>query len=696
MHGTMIPASKEREKEKVNILLVDDQPAKLLGYEAILQDLNENLIKAHSGREALEHLLHGNIAVVLVDVCMPELDGFELADLIRQHPRCQKTAIIFVSGIHMSDLDRLKGFDFGAVDYVSVPVVPEILRARVSVFIDLYRKTHQLEQFNRELERRVAERTEELSTSNAQLRVSEERLRLAVVGAGMGTWDVDWITGDSHWSETLLKMMGYRSDQLMPSSLEEFRNRIHLDDVAHVMKAIDRAKIERSMFSTEHRITRADNGALTWVSAFGRFFFDQGTPVRFVGVLFDITERKALEESLKEADRRKDEFLAILAHELRNPLNPIRSAANVLRMQESSNAELAWSRDVIDRQVDHLTRLVDDLLDVNRITSGKLDLRRERVALSDIVQSAVEASRPLIEDCGHELEVSIPEDAVYLNADLVRLSQVVINLLNNAAKFTARKDGRIRLTAELKPDGVTLSVADNGSGIPEEKLRYLFDMFYQVRDDMENSGSGLGIGLTLVRHLVEMHGGRVEAKSDGINRGSEFIVYLPISAAAAESIAEPMAGPSAQPALRTENRRRVLVVDDNRDSAESLAVLLQLNGHEARAVYDGPNAVKTGAAFRPEIVVLDLGMPKMSGYEAARAIRGQEWGKGIYLIALTGWGQESDRRRTQAAGFDAHLTKPLNYEALTKILQQTPVIVTPEPETQNTGAIGAGADVAPA
>jgi CheY-like chemotaxis protein len=206
----------------------------------------------------------------------------------------------------------------------------------------------------------------------------------------------------------------------------------------------------------------------------------------------------------------------------------------------------------------------------------------------------------------------------------------------------------------------------------------------------------LGIGLTLVRHLVEMHGGRVEAKSDGINRGSEFIVYLPISAAAAESIAEPMAGPSAQPALRTENRRRVLVVDDNRDSAESLAVLLQLNGHEARAVYDGPNAVKTGAAFRPEIVVLDLGMPKMSGYEAARAIRGQEWGKGIYLIALTGWGQESDRRRTQAAGFDAHLTKPLNYEALTKILQQTPVIVTPEPETQNTGAIGAGADVAPA
>jgi PAS domain S-box-containing protein len=696
MHGTMIPASKEREKEKVNILLVDDQPAKLLGYEAILQDLNENLIKAHSGREALEHLLHGNIAVVLVDVCMPELDGFELADLIRQHPRCQKTAIIFVSGIHMSDLDRLKGFDFGAVDYVSVPVVPEILRARVSVFIDLYRKTHQLEQFNRELERRVAERTEELSTSNAQLRVSEERLRLAVVGAGMGTWDVDWITGESHWSETLLKMMGYRSDQLMPSSLEEFRNRIHLDDVAHVMKAIDRAKIERSMFSTEHRITRADNGALTWVSAFGRFFFDQGTPVRFVGVLFDITERKALEESLKEADRRKDEFLAILAHELRNPLNPIRSAANVLRMQESSNAELAWSRDVIDRQVDHLTRLVDDLLDVNRITSGKLDLRRERVALSDIVQSAVEASRPLIEDCGHELEVSIPEDAVYLNADLVRLSQVVINLLNNAAKFTARKDGRIRLTAELKPDGVTLSVADNGSGIPEEKLRYLFDMFYQVRDDMENSGSGLGIGLTLVRHLVEMHGGRVEAKSDGINRGSEFIVYLPISAAAAESIAEPMAGPSAQPALRTENRRRVLVVDDNRDSAESLAVLLQLNGHEARAVYDGPNAVKTGAAFRPEIVVLDLGMPKMSGYEAARAIRGQEWGKGIYLIALTGWGQESDRRRTQAAGFDAHLTKPLNYEALTKILQQTPVIVTPEPETQNTGAIGAGADVAPA
>jgi len=687
-------ARKEREKEKVNILLVDDQPAKLLGYEAILQDLNENLIKAHSGREALEYLLHGNVAVVLVDVCMPELDGFELADMIRQHPRCQKTAIIFVSGIHMSDLDRLKGYDFGAVDYVSVPVVPEILRARVSVFIDLYRKTRELEEFNRELELRVAERTRELSSSNAQLRVSEERLRLAVVGAGMGTWDTDWITGESHWSETFVKMMGYPHGEEVRASMEAFRDRVHPEDVSTVMKAIDRAKIERSIFSTEHRITRADNGAATWVSAFGRFFYDDGNPIRFVGVLFDINERKVLEESLKEADRRKDEFLAILAHELRNPLNPIRSAANVLRMQESSNTELAWSRDVIDRQVDHLTRLVDDLLDVSRITSGKLDLRRERVALSDVVQSALEASRPLIEDCGHVLEVSIPEGPVYLNADLVRLSQVIINLLNNAAKFTARKDGHIRLRAESNHEGVTLSVADNGSGIPEEKLDYLFDMFYQVRDDMENSGSGLGIGLTLVRHLVEMHGGRVEAKSEGLNRGSEFIVHLPVSKALLD--APKIGGPPSGAALRTETGRRILVVDDNRDSAESLAVLLQLSGHDVRAVYDGAQAMKSGPTFRPEIVILDLGMPKMSGYEAARAIRGQEWGQGIYLIALTGWGQESDRRRTQAAGFNDHLTKPLNYDALKKILVQlsarTPVAHQKE---EGSGTFGAGADVAP-
>jgi signal transduction histidine kinase/DNA-binding response OmpR family regulator len=688
-----LEARKPREKEKVNILLVDDQPAKLLGYEAILQDLNENLIKAHSGREALEYLLRGNVAVVLVDVCMPELDGFELADMIRQHPRCQKTAIIFVSGIHMSDLDRLKGYDFGAVDYVSVPVVPEILRARVSVFIDLYRKTHELEQFNRELELRVAERTQELSDSNAQLRVSEERLRLAVMGAGMGTWDTDWITGESHWSETFVKMMGYPPGHEVPASMEGFRDRIHPEDVSMVMKAIDRAKIERSIFSSEHRITRADSGAATWVSAFGRFFFDDGLPVRFVGVLFDINERKVLEESLRDADRRKDEFLAILAHELRNPLNPIRSAANVLRMQESSNTELAWSRDVIDRQVDHLTRLVDDLLDVSRITSGKLDLRRERVTLSEVVQSAVEASRPLIEDCGHTLEVSIPEEPVYLNADLVRLSQVIINLLNNAAKFTTRKDGHIRLTAENHTDGLTLSVADNGSGIQQDKLRYLFDMFYQVRDDMENSGSGLGIGLTLVRHLVEMHGGSIEAKSEGLNRGSEFMVHLPVSKALLDAVPK-VPNPASGGPLRAETTRRILVVDDNRDSAESLAVLLQLSGHDVRAVYDGAQAMKAGATFRPEIVILDLGMPKMSGYEAARAIRGQEWGQGIYLIALTGWGQESDRKRTQAAGFNHHLTKPLNYDALKKILLQVPVKAPGVPPKQErSDAVGAGADV---
>jgi len=685
-------------KEKVNILLVDDQPAKLLGYEAILQDLDEHLIKAHSGREALEHLLGGNVAVVLVDVCMPELDGFELADMIRQHPRCQKTAIIFVSAIHMSDLDRLKGYDFGAVDYVSVPVVPEILRARVSIFVDLFRKTQQLERFNRDLEKLVAERTAALSASHAQLRVSEERLRLAVEGAGMGTWDADLKTGQTHWSETHFKMLGYPLPEEGRASMEMFRERVHPEDLGRVTSAIERARREQTMFSSEHRIIRADNAAVTWVSAFGCFFFEEAVAVRFVGVLFDITERRVLEENLKEADRRKDEFLAILAHELRNPLNPIRSAANVLRMQESSNTELAWSRDVIDRQVDHLTRLVDDLLDVSRITSGKLDLRRERIALADVVQSAIEGSRPLLEECGHELQVSIPEEPLFLNADLVRLSQVIINLLNNSAKFTSPK-GRIQLLAERNSDGVTLRVVDNGSGIAKEKLPYLFDMFYQVRDDMESSGSGLGIGLTLVRHLVEMHGGKVEAKSDGINRGSEFILHLPILAKVQDTSLGPKrieADPGDE-SLPTERRCRILVVDDNRDSAESLTVLLQLSGHEACAVYDGLQAVNAGAAFRPEVVILDLGMPKMSGYEAARAIRGQAWGAEILLVALTGWGQESDRRRTRAAGFDAHLTKPLNYEALKKILNRVPSDAPkPAPKAASSDAIGAGADVAPA
>ncbi len=661
--------------ERVNILLVDDQPAKLLGYETILGGLDANLIKAGSGREALEHLLKEEIAVVLIDVCMPELDGFELADLIRQHPRCQKTSIIFVSAIHMTDLDRLKGFDFGAVDYVSVPVVPEILRARVGVFLDLYRKNEQLERFNRHLEQRVLERTGELEASNEQLRASEERLRLAVLGAGMGTWDVDLVAGTTHLSENHFRMLGSPIPPDGVTTLEEIRRRIHPEDVGRLEDEAQRAMACHSMFTADYRVIRADDEAVVWLSGYGRFLHAvSGKAVRFVGVVFDVTRRKKMEEALRLADRRKDEFLAILAHELRNPLHPIRSAANVLRMEQSTEEEMSWSRDVIDRQVDHLTRLIDDLLDTSRITTGKLDLRKETVALADVVQNAVEACRPIIEERGHELTVSLPANPVYMNADLVRLSQAFVNLLNNAAKYTSPK-GRIGLVAEHAGNEIVVRVCDNGAGIAREKIPYLFDLFYQAEEEASRTTGGLGIGLTLVRQLVEMHGGRVLARSAGVDQGSEFEVILP----SLEWNAPPAATKRDHRAELTpvEASRRILVVDDNRDSAESLAILLRLRGHVVRSTLDGERALRDGSEFRPEIMILDLGMPNMSGFDVARATRTHEWGREVRLIALTGWGQEADRRRVHDAGFDAHLTKPLKLDDLRRILAEVPVGLEP-------------------
>jgi signal transduction histidine kinase len=536
------------ETEPVNILLVDDQPAKLLSYEVILRELGENLIKAGSAREALEHLLKTDVAVVLVDVCMPELDGFELASIIRGHPRYQKTAIIFVSGVHLTELDRLKGYEVGAVDYVPVPVIPEILRAKVSVFAELYRKTRQLELLNHELEQRVAERTAELEASTARLQESEERLRQAL----------------------------------------------------------------------------------------------------------DVAQR---------ADRLKDEFLATLAHELRNPLSSIHNAVQVLRRGGLGGPELQWSREVIDRQVGHLTRLIDDLLDVNRITRGTLELRKREAELSQILQEAVESSRPLIDRHGHQLTVSLPDEPVHLEADLIRLVQVFTNLLNNATKYTPQ-GGRISLTAERDGSELRVRIRDTGIGVAPDQLPRLFEMFYQADRSLERAQGGLGIGLTLVQRLVELHGGRVEARSDGIGHGSEFVVCLPVSAAQTGN------GASADLSDGAAERggRRILVVDDNRDSADGLALLLELGGDEVRTAYDGLAALEAAAQFRPEAVLMDIGMPGLNGYDAARRIREQPWGGNVVLIALTGWGQEEDRRLSLEAGFDVHLTKPVDHRALAKLL----------------------------
>jgi signal transduction histidine kinase/ActR/RegA family two-component response regulator len=536
----------ETPRNKVNILLVDDQPGKLLSYEAILGDLDENLIKAQSAREAFEILLRTDVAVVLVDVCMPDLDGFELASMIRQHPRFQRTAIILVSAVLVDEIDRLRGYSSGAMDYLPVPVVPEILKAKVGVFIDLFRKTRELEALNRELETRVAERTEQLQSSTAELRASRE--------------------------------------------------------------------------------------------------------------------------ALKEADHRKDEFLAMLAHELRNPLAPIRNAAKLLQLAVPANPETNWSLEVIDRQVDHLTRLIDDLLDISRINRGKLELRRRPVLLADVVKAALENTNALVQRQAHHLRVTLPETPVHLDADPVRLAQVLVNLLHNAAKFTP-EGGEIRLEAELpSPHEVLIRVADSGVGIAEDDLSRIFDMFVQIGPDgssgSHRADSGQGIGLALVRNLVLLHGGTVEAKSEGRGRGSEFLIHLP-RALADTARPQTREDDAAQP---PRSGRKVLVVDDIPDNALSLALLLRRVGHQVNTAGSGLAALDAIAADRPEIVFLDLGLPDLDGFEVCRRIRAQESGRRMVIVALTGWGQEGDRQRGAAAGFDAHLVKPVEFTELRAIL----------------------------
>jgi signal transduction histidine kinase/ActR/RegA family two-component response regulator len=386
----------------------------------------------------------------------------------------------------------------------------------------------------------------------------------------------------------------------------------------------------------------------------------------------DFIERVKDEEALKEADRRKDEFLATLAHELRNPLAPIRNALHIMRLARNDGPVVEEARSMMERQLGQMVRLIDDLLDVSRITRGKLELRKERIELASVINNAVDTARPLIEEAGHELTINLPNRPVFLDADPVRLAQVFANLLNNAAKYMER-GGHIWLTAERQGHGVSLIVRDTGMGIPAQDLPTIFDMFSQVDRSLEKSRGGLGIGLTLVKRLVELHGGRVEAHSYGVGQGSEFRAYLPVQELAAEP------HPSSDHDGRIANRVtfRILIADDNKDAAQSTGMMLRMLGNEVRTVHNGLQAVEEAAAFRPDVILLDIGMPQINGYEAARRIRQQHWGKDMVLVAVTGWGKEDDKQRAAAAGFDQHFTKPVNPTDLEHLIANLQAYSTP-------------------
>ena len=566
-----------KAEDKVNILLVDDQPARLMSYEAILSVLGQNLVHARSGTEALQRLMEAEFAAILLDVNMPGMDGFETAAMIHEHPRFEKTPIIFVTAVHVTDLDRLKGYELGAVDYVYVPVVPEILRGKVEVLVELYRQRRELERLNRQL-----------AAANAALQAEKAR-ELEALNATLAA--------------------------------------------------------ANSELAQANRTLQAE-----------------------------IAQRMRAQEALQAADRRKDDFLAMLSHELRNPLAAIQGAIELMQLKKIDDEQLIWARDVLTRQNKHLSRLIDDLLDVSRITRGKLTLHTEPVELREVVQHAVETVRPLMESRRHNLTLRLPEASLHVRGDLVRLSQVVCNLLTNSAKYTD-EGGAIELALERgtsaggEYDEAIIRVRDNGRGIAKEVLSRLFEP--STHEERLNSGAhgGLGIGLIVVRGLVQMHGGSVEARSEGSGEGSEFNVRLPLLAGEDLVLTvAPAHSPAASVAAAAVPGLRILVVDDNQDSACSMTLLLELQGHQVNVAHGGQTALKLAGEFRPDVILLDIGMPGMNGYEVARQLRVQDAFADTLLVAVTGYGRASDVKQTEAAGFDHHLVKPIDYEKLQSLL----------------------------
>ncbi len=419
---------------------------------------------------------------------------------------------------------------------------------------------------------------------------------------------------------------------------------------------------------SEAHLRRTDGHSIPVFLTFNALPPDSG--VSFGVLVTDLTSQRRHEQldaairALEESDRLKNEFLAMLAHELRNPLAPIRNAVQIMRLTDGNATVLASTSAMMERQVAQMVRLIDDLLDVSRISRGKIELRKERIDLASTIGHAVDACRSDMESSKHALTVSLPSVPVYSDGDPARLAQVVGNLLSNARKFTD-KGGLIGLTLEQAGDEAVIRVWDNGIGVAASQLPRIFDMFLQIDSSLERSVSGLGIGLTLVRKLVEMHAGSVEAFSAGVGQGSEFVVRLPVAAPISAPPPEPIA-----PAPILAAGLRILVVDDNRDSANSLSLLLQLIGHETQEAHDGLEAVETAAAFRPDVILLDIGLPKLNGYEVCRRVREQPGGKAIVVIGLSGWGRDEDREMSKDAGFDAHMVKPVDFAALTKLLAQ--------------------------
>jgi PAS domain S-box-containing protein len=637
----------------VNVLIVDDHRDNVVALTAVLENLPVNLVAAESGDEALKRLLIDEYAVVLLDVQMRGLNGFETAKRIRSHPGTRNIPIIFITGFDAEGASVKEAYSLGAVDYLVKPIEPVVLRAKVAGFVELFRKTEQIklqaEQL-RQMERKLAD--EALRESELRFaRFMQHLPGLAWIKDVDGRYVYANEAAAGAFNVSREKLYGRADSEIFPPETaarfaENDRRALDTGAGIHVIESLQHPDGSQHQSIVSKFPIPGPGGRAAWVG----------------GMAIDITDRVRAEEALKEADRRKDEFLATLAHELRNPLAPIRNSLEILELLRDDAEAVEQARAVMRRQVEYMVRLIDDLLDVSRISRGTLELRKERVELVAVVRSAVETSRPLIEGSSQQLVVTLPPDPIWITADVTRLAQVFANLLNNAAKFTAH-GGHIRLLVERRANLVEVSIVDDGIGIPAEMLSKIFEMFTQVDPSLERAQSGLGIGLTIVKRLVEMHQGTIEALSAGPGHGSRFVVRLPVSA----DVGAPETAVERKP-LRSDGGRRILVVDDNADALQSLAKMLRLLGHETYVARDGLEAVEVASIQKPEVVFMDLGMPRLNGFDACRQIRELPWAHAAVIVALTGWGNSEDRRRSAEAGFDQHLVKPVDLTKVEMIL----------------------------
>lgn len=671
---------------KTDILVVDDLPEKHLAYAAVLQELNQNVISVTSGADALKQVLQRDFAVILLDVNMPEMDGFETARLIRSRKRSASTPIIFLTAF-TDDLRTAEGYATGAVDYLPTPVVPEVLRAKVRVFVELFQMRQQ-----------VALQAEESARHAAAEEANRRLAFLAEAGAVLGrSLDFDATARDviclpiprlAELSALICEPRGSLPRTSVTARLAADGSHLIRDftdserlpkDLLDAMQLALASGERISLLRPDHAGTSESiycmafplqtRGRTSAVLALSR---DPGRPnfnnndivmaAAFVSRAAIALENAVLHDELQAADHQKNSFLSMLAHELRNPLAPMRNAVQLLGLRAPEEPDLQWIREVIDRQIVQMVRLVDDLLDISRITQGKIRLQLEPIELTTIVGHAVEASKPLIDSRQHQLAVSLPTQSVWINGDLARLAQVLTNLLNNAAKYTD-EGGQIWLTVRCDGETATITVRDTGIGIPEHMIHAIFDLFTQVDRTLDRSQGGLGIGLTLVRQLTEMHGGSVSATSAGPGLGAEFTVKLPVLK---DSVPTATVEPSQS--LPGGWKTKILVVDDNVDSADTMARLLHLSGHTVHVAYDGKSGLAAAQTFQPAIILLDIGLPGMDGYEVARSLRELPTTRDALLIAMTGYGQRKDELRARQAGFDHHLIKPVEFDVFETIL----------------------------